>query len=195
MPRTKQFDRDQVLQQAMELFWEKGYHDTSVQDLISRLGINRASMYDTFGDKYQLFQEALKRYRTESADVLQKLQYAPGQLQNQLRVFLYSSIDRNINDPQQKGCFLVNTTIDLASRDTVTCKEVNTNMKRFVDTFENIFAQAQKAGELRSDMSAKALARYLFNTISGINVIARSDSQKELLQDVVEATLKVFERP
>ncbi len=63
MPRQKQFDPDRALGNAMELFWEKGYEATSVQDLVDRMGINRFSMYDTFGSKHQLFMSAINRYQ------------------------------------------------------------------------------------------------------------------------------------
>ncbi|MEM8908570.1 MAG: helix-turn-helix domain-containing protein, partial [Bacteroidota bacterium] len=66
MPRIKQFDEQQALEQAMELFWEKGFHATSMQDLVSRLGINRASLYDTFGGKQALFDRALALYRQKN---------------------------------------------------------------------------------------------------------------------------------
>ena len=63
MPRTKQFDEKEVLKNAMELFWEKGFHATSIQDLVSHLGINRASLYDTYGGKDELFNTAFETYR------------------------------------------------------------------------------------------------------------------------------------
>ena len=58
MPRTKQFNEEEILKKAMELFWEKGFHATSIQDLVAHLGINRASLYDTFGGKEELFKKA-----------------------------------------------------------------------------------------------------------------------------------------
>ena len=64
MARTKCFNRDEALEKAMQAFWAKGYEATSVQDLVDCMGINRGSLYDTFGDKHQLFLEALDQYGT-----------------------------------------------------------------------------------------------------------------------------------
>ena len=64
MPRTKAFDEQEVLEKAMELFWKKGYYATSIQDLVNHLGINRASLYDTFGGKKKLFLHTFSHYRT-----------------------------------------------------------------------------------------------------------------------------------
>src|ERR1700694_462799 len=63
MVKSKQFDKHVALDEAMELFWERGYHATSIQDLVDRLGVNRQSLYDTYGGEDQLFLSALARYR------------------------------------------------------------------------------------------------------------------------------------
>lgn len=62
MARTKAFEIDAVLDKAMRLFWTQGYEKTSMQDLVDNMGINRKSIYDTFGDKHTLFLKALARY-------------------------------------------------------------------------------------------------------------------------------------
>ena len=63
MPRKKQFGVDDVMHKAMVAFWDHGYQATSLQDLVECMGINRASLYDTFGDKYSLFIETLHSYK------------------------------------------------------------------------------------------------------------------------------------
>lgn len=75
MARTREFDEDQVLDAAMQLFWEKGYEATSLSDLTSRMGIQRPSIYSTFGDKKELFEAALRRYTmSRASDIRNKLQ-------------------------------------------------------------------------------------------------------------------------
>ena len=64
MPKSTLFDRSQVIDQVTKLFWKKGFHATSMQDLVDTTGLNRSSIYNTFGDKCQLFEEALKHYQT-----------------------------------------------------------------------------------------------------------------------------------
>jgi len=63
MARTREFDEEKVLEAAMQLFWEKGYEATSLSDLTARMGIQRPSIYSTFGDKKELFEAALRRYK------------------------------------------------------------------------------------------------------------------------------------
>jgi TetR/AcrR family transcriptional repressor of nem operon len=66
MPRTKEFDYDRALDEAIRVFWDKGYEATSIQDLVNATGVNRASLYQSFGGKRELFQKALERF--QSAD-------------------------------------------------------------------------------------------------------------------------------
>jgi len=70
MGRTKNFDESRVLDKALEVFWKKGFNATSIQDLVDHLGINRASIYDTYGDKHQLYLASLKRYRQQTSSWL-----------------------------------------------------------------------------------------------------------------------------
>jgi TetR/AcrR family transcriptional regulator, transcriptional repressor for nem operon len=63
MARHKEFDRDEALRKAMEVFWSRGYEAASIEDLVKHMGINRQSLYDTFGHKHALYLKALDRYR------------------------------------------------------------------------------------------------------------------------------------
>ncbi len=62
MARPREFDRDQVVDRAVEVFWRQGFEATSIQDLVEATGLNRGSLYNTFGDKAGLFEAALERY-------------------------------------------------------------------------------------------------------------------------------------
>ena len=74
----KQFDRDVVLERAMEVFWQNGYEGTGMTALLEQMGIGRQSLYDTFGDKRTLFREALTRYATTMISPLLGQLNAPG---------------------------------------------------------------------------------------------------------------------
>src|SRR5260370_35536195 len=75
MARPREFDRDEALKRALAVFWEKGYEATSTDDLIRAIGIGRQSMYDTFGDKHQLYLEALRLYEANTGAALFKRLY------------------------------------------------------------------------------------------------------------------------
>src|SRR4249920_3479788 len=93
MVRNKQFDKHAALDEAMELFWEKGYHATSIQDLVDRLGVNRQSLYDTYGGKDQLFLSALERYRELQGAPLRRTLEREGPASAVLREFFDELIE------------------------------------------------------------------------------------------------------
>src|SRR5512134_554356 len=116
MVRTKQFDRHAVLDEAMEMFWERGYHATSISDLVERLGVNRQSLYDTYGGKDELFLAALERYREVQAGPVRRLLEQEGPAIEVLRKFLHTFVD-TVLDNACKGCFMANTITELAGKD------------------------------------------------------------------------------
>jgi len=73
MARVKTFDQHEVLEKAMQLFWTKGYYDTSVNDLVKHTGLSRSSLYDTYGDKHRLYILALKKYQEDMGSAMKKL--------------------------------------------------------------------------------------------------------------------------
>ena len=117
MPRVKQFDEQQVLEKAMELFWKLGYNGTSIQDLVSNLGINRASLYDTYGGKDALFEKTFEHYLQKNAQMARSILAAKPSVKEGFRHLFQIIIEQLINDPEKKGCFVVNTTTELVPND------------------------------------------------------------------------------
>ena len=103
MPRTKQFNREEILEKALEIFWRKGFHATSMQDLVNFLGINRASLYDTFGGKKKLFLECIAKYRANNQTKLDDMLGREIPAKEFLDSFLKNAIDESISDEHQKS--------------------------------------------------------------------------------------------
>src|SRR5436189_3978301 len=122
MARQKEFNRDEVLHKAMEVFWTRGYERASIQDLVEHMGINRQSIYDTFGDKHTLFLQALDRYREiESRKVFAQLD-RPGSVKKNLRLLFEGAVEKALSEEGRRGCFVGNSISELAGR----CKETAT---------------------------------------------------------------------
>src|SRR6266852_1410049 len=100
MARPKEFDRDQALQKAMEVFWSRGYEAASIQDLVKHMGINRQSLYDTFGDKHALYLQALDRYREVEGRKLLELLERPGSVKKSLRQLFEGVVEGALCDGQ-----------------------------------------------------------------------------------------------
>ncbi len=193
MARTKAFDEEQILHKALKLFWCKGYEATSMQDLVEGLGINRSSMYDTFGDKKNLFLKALKLYRDQQArDLINFLNNAPAEKTSIARL-LDNIADEVIQDADRKGCFMVNTTLELASRDKDVEEIVVENNLQVETAFRYFLVRLQENGQLAPEKSPIDLARFLLSSISGMKVSAVAKPDPVFLRSVVKSILKVVE--
>ena len=131
MPRVKLFDKNEVLNKAMELFWKKGYHATSIQDLVGFLGINRGSLYDTYGGKKELFDKAFQLYRTNNSNGVTAFFESQNEVKKGFRKLFQMGINEAITDKDQKGCFVVNTTTELIPGEQEMLEIIQDNKKVF----------------------------------------------------------------
>lgn len=193
MARPKEFDKEEALEKAMNVFWCRGYEATSMQELVDAMGIKRQSLYDTFGDKHQLYLRALDRYRSEQETQLLALLNAPGQIKEKLRKIFDEIIKDSINDNTRRGCFMNNAMAEMTARDAQTAERAVSNMNNFEKTLEKALRLAQKNGEITEAHDATALARYFFNALNGLRVVAKTSSDKRVLEDIVKVTLAAFD--
>src|SRR5919199_5772684 len=106
MARPKSFDQDAVLDQAAQLFRERGYEGTSMADLETYLGLGRQSLYNTFGDKHKLFLKALDRYRKEVSDAALVELTAPDAGLEAIRAFFHAAVEAHTARGPRLGCLL-----------------------------------------------------------------------------------------
>lgn len=193
MARPRTFDEDVALQQALETFWRRGYGATSIEDLVAGTGLSRASLYATFGDKHQLFLRALRRYQRQGCETLTALTAdADGPALDQIRAVLELTVDLVRADEHQRGCFLVNTTTELAPHDAEAQAVVGEN-QRFLETLlTTILQRGQASGEVRTSSAPRAQARFLISVLNGMRVMAKADPDPRPLRDVVDTTLRAL---
>ncbi len=191
MPRKKQFDRTIVLEKAMELFWNKGFHATSIQDLVDHCGINRASMYDTFGGKEQLFKEAFQLYRDQEGEYFKATdqQLAKKSVRQFLEGYFYEALKEIQKDHQNKGCMVVNTTTELCNQNKEILQLVKTNLIEVVQLFSHIIAIGQKRQEIGADHNPVDLAYHLFTFYNGFKVIAKIEQDPRVLKTLIDQEL------
>lgn len=193
MARTKDFDESEVLAKAIKLFWQKGYNGTSMQDLVDGLGISRSSIYDTFGDKHQLYLKALCTYRQNAIATRDQILHASVPAKAAIRQLMNVTIDQMIRDKQHKGCFLVNSAVESAPHDKETNAIICQNDQQVENAFYEVIKRGQSNGEIASKQDPRALARFLFNNIVGIQVTAKSATDKAAFNDIVSLTMSVLD--
>lgn len=177
----------------MVLFWKKGFHDTSIQELVENLGINRASLYDTYGGKDALFEKAFEQYRQMNTTAAEKILDSEPSVKAGLRKLFLISLESSLKDPEKKGCFVVNTTTELLPNDEKWMPVLDRNRKTFEAIFLKQLERGVAQGEISPDKNLKAIAAMLFALNNGIGVVSKINPSKADMIKVVEEGLKVLD--
>ncbi|MEV4336899.1 TetR/AcrR family transcriptional regulator [Streptomyces sp. NPDC049590] len=190
MGRPKQFDPDAAVDQAMQVFWRKGYAGTTPQDLVDALGIGKGSLYNAFGSKHALFERALRRYRDSQAVLLMEMLEECGPVKARLRKALEFLAELDLADPDRRGCMAVNTAAELARTDQTAAELVRRMFDRTEDAFRALIEEGQRAGEIAPERDPAALGSLLLNTVVGLRLMARIAESPDRLVRVIDATVE-----
>ncbi len=193
MARPREFDEGTALEAAIDCFWKNGYEATSVRDLAASMGISAPSLYNAYGDKHALFVQALERYLDHSTRArIQRLEKALPPKQA-VRRFIEDIVDRSVSDRERRGCFLVNSALDVAPHDTELGALIAERLGEIEAFFRRSIQAAQADGTIPADRSAKDVARLLLGVLLGIRVLARSKPERALLEGVARPALALLD--
>ncbi len=185
MPRPKEFDPEQALDKAMHLFWRKGYKATSVQDLVDAMGINRFSLYDTFGDKHQLFLATLDLYEQEwGKDKLYALEHSQEGLRA-IRRFFQEWLESYDSEEGRQGCFLTNSAVEVALHDQAAAAFVRADLARLEEAFYKALVRARKKGEIPKSLNLRDYACFFTNSIMGFTVLLKVHPDRKVLERIL----------
>ncbi|MTD42004.1 TetR family transcriptional regulator [Erwinia sp. CPCC 100877] len=187
MGRKKEFDTQEVLDRAMDVFWEKGYETTSMQDLVDAMGIHRRSIYDTFGDKHHLFILALKHYEETIIQKIEKSLSESVLVHERLRNIFSITL---LNEKNTAGCLIVNSAAELSNIDPIIAKEIQDFFDREARFIYNILLMAKETKQLSSNADIEALSYYLHNALVGIRVLSKTTNDTKKLNTIIDQTIK-----
>ncbi|MFB6271404.1 MAG: TetR/AcrR family transcriptional regulator [Salinibacter sp.] len=188
MPRSKEFDPDEVLEQAMELFWENGFEATSAQDLVDHTGLNRSSLYNTFESKQELYLRALDHYRQQDAGAFDRLLDQFDSARAAIRHLLEQALPGD--DP--RGCFVANAAVERAHCDEDTQAKACKALSQMQDGFEALVEYGQDQGEIPEDRNPEATAHFLANTYFGLQTMAKLGLPQAVFENVIEESLRAL---
>ena len=177
----------------MEVFWSRGYGAASIQDLVKHMGINRQSLYDTFGDKHALYLRALDRYSEVEGRRIFDLLEQPGSVKKALRQLFTRVIEGSLRGGQRRGCFMGNAISELAGRCKDTAARTCSSMAATEEAFYRALLRGKKEGELKGVREPRAVARFLYSSFQGLVLMAKATQDRKTLEDVVKVTLSVLE--
>jgi len=190
MPRPREFDLDEVLDRATELFWTRGYEATSVQDLVETLGVNRASLYSTFGDKAQLFEAVLHRYGERVNGALTTVLAPPASGAEAVRAWFKLLIEKATQPGGPRGCLMLNTLTGCTSVPEALMDRVVGGVRASTDRLHDALARDP---ELASRENVRTLARFFAAEGHGLTVLARAGVRRAELEAAAEVALRVLE--
>jgi TetR/AcrR family transcriptional repressor of nem operon len=173
MPWEKNFDTDEAIDKATQVFWAKGFEATSLADLLKEMGINKGSFYNAFGSKKSLFTQSLLKYdREQRRQVLEQL----SSLQDPIlaiNTLFDALVEQSLADVERKGCFLVNTALDLPNHD----EDIQKTVKKGLNDFEAFFEQQVRlgisTGAIPDRVNITVTAKGLLTLVVGLRVLAR----------------------
>lgn len=190
--RKKVFDPQAAQHQAMQLFWKKGYAQTSMDEILTTIGISRSSFYNTFGDKRQLYEAVLNDFASLSQAATLVLA-ADKPIKALLTDFFdISFIKHGVSTSQ--GCLLVNTVLEQEAHDPELAKQASKFLNMIEEAIEKALRQAVDKGELPRDTDTLHLASYLITMIKGLRVASKQGKSKMELKHLFHSSLIILDK-
>jgi TetR/AcrR family transcriptional repressor of nem operon len=193
MPWEKQFDVGEVLNKAMQAFWAHGYEATSTQHLVECMGINRGSLYATFGNKRDLFLRALRHYdalhRQGWVAALERTRSPRQAISGAFEDVIETVVEGGSRD----GCLLVNTALELAPHDAGVSQIVGQSFAEMEAFFRRMIEKGRTAGEIPARVDPVETARALLGLFIGLRVLSRSRPEETLLRSIARQAEALLE--
>ncbi|MEM8808075.1 MAG: TetR/AcrR family transcriptional regulator [Cyanobacteria bacterium P01_G01_bin.38] len=204
MPRPKSFDKDQLLGEAMVLFWEKGYDKTSLKDLEKLFGLTPPSIYNTFGNKHDLFLSVLDHYLEQVVEsrIARYLGQTPNPIHD-LEHFFRSAVGYWVEGKPRFGCLLTNSAIlprrgrGCANAPALTetiDQKIQAGLTQLRDAFHQELVRAKTTGYLKPEQDPAVLATMLLTSYQGLLVLARLKVSDEALEQNVGSIISTLDR-
>jgi len=192
MPRIQEYDRDVVLLKAMNVFWEKGYNGTSMQDLVEVTGLNRSSIYNSFGSKLELYQDTLKHYQKGGNAQFQKALMKAQNPLEAIRLIFESFIPEITNDDRAKGCFSINCKAEMSNQNQDIREWLLNHQENLLSVFQELISDGQEQGTINKNQDSKTYAYHIFNAFQGFRMTGILVKDRRVLQQIINNAIKVI---
>jgi TetR/AcrR family transcriptional regulator, transcriptional repressor for nem operon len=193
MARVREFDRTSALRRAVQVFWSRGFDSTNLPELLEAMELSKSSLYETFGDKEKLFEEALDLYAKEIAfSKVEKLLNASS-VKAGFHAFFAEQIRSCTDRKNPGGCFMANTATSLDTVPPALAKKIRKSVENSHALFLSQIQKGQEAGEISRGKDGSALASAVIGTSMGITVMARVNKQDiRTLEQMAETTMNAI---
>ena len=190
MPRKPNFDRDELIERARDLFWERGWAGTSLKDLEAALQMKPGSFYAAFGSKDALFTLAMEKYATDGQERLKALAQEYGPIKA-LQRFPMMVVENDA--APAKACMLSKTLLELHAHNHPLANDANLHLLKMEAHFAELFRQAQSAGDIDCSHDPQALARRYQSDLLGLRISAEREDvdAKEIAAEIANGLTRL----
>lgn len=192
VPRPREFDEEEVIGAAMDLFWSRGYEATSVSELMAATGLAKGSIYKGFGDKRAFFWRTLETYLDRSLDQVRDLLHSGSSAEQGLRAWLGMIIDVSTCKGERRGCYAVNCAIELAPHDPEVRSRVQDHYRMLQRQLSGLVERGIESGEFDAGLNPAAVARSLTTLVNGLQVSGKVGMNRPEALATVELALRAL---
>ncbi|MEI6021955.1 MAG: TetR/AcrR family transcriptional regulator [Bacteroidota bacterium] len=192
MPKVKQFNRNEVLSAAAQIFQTKGYNGTSIDEILKATGLSRSSLYDSFNDKHSLYLQSLEFYKTNQEAAFGSVDKKEMNGLEKIEFLFKEAVNHLINHPKENGCLMVNAAAEMSKLCIQTSEIICNNKENLQDIFSEWLSDAQNKKLLHLSKPVKSYSAFLFNALCGLKVLSQSGASKNELLNVAKVTIEAL---
>ncbi|MDR0532419.1 MAG: TetR/AcrR family transcriptional regulator [Verrucomicrobiales bacterium] len=190
--RPRSFDRDEALEQAMEVFWRYGYESASISDLTAAMGITPPSLYAAFGNKEQLFLEAVERYLAANHERLSSYLDNPGTAREGVARLLREISCMMTDCECPKGCMVVMSALNCSESSAHIQKIMAKHRKASEVRIRNRIERGMREGDVPADTNAAVLAVFFSTVIEGMSIQAKDGASARKIQSAIDTAMQAW---
>ena len=192
MPKLETFNRDLVLEQATDIFHDKGYNATSMQDLVDATGLNRSSIYNSFVNKLNLYLECLTLYENNFKREASKVLLKANNPLEAIELLFDLYIQIIANDGYDRGCMVVNCKSEMTNHDKSITAFLESNQNNMLQLLEDLVSKAQQESFINEKQTAKDYALYLYSSLQGFRMTGILITDKVQLKTIANTIIQTL---
>jgi len=192
MPKVETFNRELVIKHATGVFHDKGYNAASMQDLVDATGLNRSSIYNSFGSKLDLFLLCLKSYQYGFHKKTTAVLLDADNAINAIESLFYMYMDIMLKDNNDRGCLITNCVSEMANHDEKITSFLKQNQSSMLDFMEALVKKGQLNNNINTNKTANEYALYLFSSLQGFRMTGILVQNKKHLTSIIKTILQTL---
>ncbi|MGB3464742.1 MAG: TetR/AcrR family transcriptional regulator [Cyclobacteriaceae bacterium] len=171
MPKNVTFDREKILQSLVPVFVKNGYNGTSMQDIVDTTGLNRSSIYNSFGDKQALYTAVLAYYSGRQIQIKTDILKIDDNVKTALRKFFEKLFLREADPDNTDGCLLTNCSLEMGQSDAGIRNILLNSKEIMIKNFSEILELGLQKEDIKADIDPRQYASFLYNNLQGLRVL------------------------